>query len=130
MKKIDKTTKIYLLFVGALMLYFSILTLFNPQTIMEFINVKLDNINAKNSIRSFYGGVNFTFSIFLIYASFFSRKTGLLLTSIYGCGFILGRIYSIIIDGIPDSFIITCLLIETILTIFSLTLFYYLSKLR
>ncbi len=122
MKTISIITKIFLVLVGLAFLNIAIQAFINPQSVMDFVNVTLDNISARNSTRAYYGGVNLTFALFLIYGAFKAEKTALILSSLYGGGFVLGRIYSIAIEGQPSSFIITWLIIELTLTLVSLFL--------
>ena len=122
MKTISIFTKVFLILVGLAFLNVAIQSFINPQSIMDFVNVTLDNISARNSTRAYYGGVNLTFALFLIYGAFKDKKTALILSSLYGGGFVLGRVYSIVFEGQPSTFIITWLIIELTLTIVSLFL--------
>jgi hypothetical protein len=109
--------------VGLAFLNVAIQAFINPQSVMDFINVTLDNVNARNSTRAYYGGVNLTFALFLIYGAFKAKREALILASLYGSGFVLGRVYSILTEGKPSNFILTWLTIELGLTIVSIFLF-------
>jgi hypothetical protein len=122
MNSTEKITRIFLILVGLTFLNVAIQAFINPQSIMDFVNVTLDNVSAKSSIRSFYGGVNLTFALFLIYGAFKAKKEALILTILYGGGFVLGRIYSIFAEGLPSHFVLTWLGIELILTSISIFL--------
>lgn len=128
MKKTTIFSTVFLVFVGLAFLNVAIQAFINPQTVMDFVSVHLDNISARNSIRAYYGGVNLAFGIFLIYGAFKMKREALLLAILYGGGFLIGRIYSIFTEGIPSTFIITWLCIEGTLTLVSITLFYLLRK--
>jgi Domain of unknown function (DUF4345) len=122
MDKIKVFTKIFLVLVGLAFLNVAVQAFINPQSVMDFVGVDLNNISARNSIRAYYGGVNLTFALFLIYGAFRKQSVALTLAALYGGGFVIGRIYSIIAEGQPSSFIFTWLIIEAILTFVSVTL--------
>ncbi len=122
MKNVSVITKTFLILTGLAFLNIAVQAIINPQSVMDFVNVELGNISARNSIRAFYGGVNLFFGLFLIYGAFKMQKEALVLTVLYGGGFVFGRIYSILLEGNPSSFIWTWLCIESVLTIISLAL--------
>lgn len=128
MNKTEIFVKVFLVLVGLAFLNVAIQAIINPQSVMDFVAVQLDNISARNSTRAYYGGVNLTFAIFLIYGAFKMKREALILASLYGGGFVIGRLYSIATEGIPSAFILTWLTIESILTIISLTLLMKLKK--
>lgn len=128
MSKIKIIAKVFLVIVGLAFLNVAIQAFVNPQTVMDFVSVHLDNISARNSTRAYYGGVNLTFALFLIYGAFKMQKEALILASLYGAGFVIGRFYSILIEGQPSTFILTWLTIESVLTLGSLTLLIQLKK--
>lgn len=98
MSKIKIIAKVFLVIVGLAFLNVAIQAFLNPQTVMDFVSVHLDNISARNSTRAYYGGVNLTFALFLIYGAFKMQKEALILASLYGAGFVIGRFYSILIE--------------------------------
>ena len=128
MNRIDVLAKVFLVLVGLAFLNVAIQAFINPQSVMDFVQVHLGNISARNSTRAYYGGVNLTFAIFFIYGAFKMKREALMIASLYGGGFVLGRLYSITVEGAPSSFILTWLGIESVLTIISLTLLKKLSR--
>lgn len=128
MSKISIIVKVFLVIVGLAFLNVAVQTFINPQTVMDFVSVHLDNISARNSTRAYYGGVNLTFALFLIYGAFKMQKEALILASLYGGGFVIGRLYSILTEGQPSAFILTWLTIESVLTLVSLTLLNQIKK--
>lgn len=122
MKKNDFKVKVFLIIVGLAFLNIAIQAFINPQSVMDFVSVNLNNISARNSTRAYYGGVNLSFALFLIYGAFKMQKEALLLATLYGGGFVIGRLYSIFTEGIPSTFILTWLTIESVLSIISLIL--------
>lgn len=128
MFQLNTLITIFLVLVGLAFLNVAIQAFINPQTVMDFVAVKLDNISARNSTRAYYGGVNLTFALFLIYGAFKMKKEALILASLYGGGFVMGRLYSIATEGTPSSFILTWLAIESILTLTALIFLFKLKK--
>ncbi|MCP9761607.1 DUF4345 domain-containing protein [Lacihabitans soyangensis] len=128
MSKISIVAKVFLVIVGLAFLNVAVQAFINPQTVMDFVSVKLENTSARNSTRAFYGGVNLTFALFLIYGAFKMQKEALILASLYGGGFVIGRLYSILMEGQPSTFILTWLTIESFLTLGSLILLIELKK--
>lgn len=119
MNKFNVVTTVFLVVVGLAFLNVGVQAFINPQSVMDFVSVHLDNINARNSTRAFYGGVNLSFALFFLYGAFKMKREALLIALLYGGGFVLGRVYSIIAEGVPGPFILTWLCIETFLTIVS-----------
>ncbi len=126
MKKLNVIISVFLVLVGLAFLNVAVQAMIDPQTVMDFVNVELDNISARNSVRAYYGGVNLFFALFLIYGAFKMKRETLILTALYGGGFVVGRVYSILMEGTPSSFIWTWLGIESVLTVISLFLLYQL----
>lgn len=86
----------------------------DPQTIFDNVKVQLGNLTARNSVRALYGGVNLTLGAFWLYAAFREQRTGLILALLYTGGFAIGRILSILLDGMPEAFAMQWLTIESI----------------
>lgn len=108
-------SRIYLLLLAVATLNIALQALLDPQTVMNFVSVSLgDNVTARNSIRALYGGVNFCFGIYWIYAAFRSQPTGLILALLYTGGFVFGRVWSMMADGMPGEFAQQWLVTEAI----------------
>lgn len=122
MRKVEIFTKVFLVIVGLAFLNVAIQAMANPQSVMDFVGIQLDNISARSSTRAYYGGVNLTFGCFLLFGAFKMQKEALILASLYGGGFVLGRVYGIITEGVPNSFVLTWLAIEAVLTVTTLIL--------
>ena len=128
MKTIQTVTTVFLVLVGLAFLNIAVQAFIDPQSVMDFVDVQLDNVSARNSTRAYYGGVNLTFALFLIYGAFRMKREALILAALYGGGFVLGRLYSILLEGTPSSFIFTWLGIESVLTVVALGLLYKLKS--
>ena len=119
MKRINTICKVVLIILGLAFLNTAIQAIVNPQATMDFVEVVLGNVSAKSSIRSFYGGVNLAFAIFMIYGAFKDQKTALTISALYCSGFAFGRFYSLAAEGMPSSFVITWMVLETFLAALS-----------
>ncbi|HNL38969.1 MAG TPA: DUF4345 domain-containing protein [Saprospiraceae bacterium] len=107
--------RIYLLLLAVATLNIALKALIDPQTVMNFVSVSLDgNVTARNSIRALYGGVNFFFALYWIYAAFRAQRTGLILAALYTGGFVFGRIWSMAADGLPGAFALQWLITEAV----------------
>ncbi|MCB9317089.1 MAG: DUF4345 domain-containing protein [Lewinellaceae bacterium] len=105
-------TRIFLLLLGLATMNIAVQALIDPQTVMTMVDVQLGNVTARNSIRAFYGAVNLAFALFWMYAAFRAQRTGLLLAALYTGGFVLGRVLSIALDGMPGVFALQWLVVE------------------
>jgi hypothetical protein len=103
------------LLVGAMAFY-------NPQSVMDLVNVRLSGPDSYSSIRGVYGGVGFSLFFSLIYLVKHHKKMALaLLTMIWGF-YAFSRCFTILADGPLGKFGSTWLLLETFLFISSLVL--------
>lgn len=117
-------SSIFLILMGLAFMNVGIQALLNPEGIMSFVDVALNNPSARNSIRAYYGAVNLLFGLFLIVGSWKLKKEGLILLNLYCWGFVLGRTLSLAMDGMPNDFVLNWLVIETISGIAALWLLY------
>lgn len=105
---------LFLILMGLAFMNVGVQALLNPEGIMSFVDVELNNPSAKNSIRAYYGAVNLFFGLFLVVGSWKLKKEGLILVNLYCWGFVVGRILSLAMDGTPNEFVTNWLYIEAI----------------
>lgn len=122
MKTLDKVTTGFLIFVGLAFINVAVQAIISPQAVFDNVQVTLGNVSALNSVRANYGFVNLTLGLFMVYGAFKMRKEALLLTSLFCWGFVIGRIYSIAIEGMPNAFVTQWLATELILGIAAVVL--------
>lgn len=122
MKTLDKVTTGFLIFVGLAFINVAVQAIISPQAVFDNVQVTLGNVSALNSVRANYGFVNLTLGLFMVYGAFKMRKEALLLTSLFCWGFVIGRIYSIAIEGMPNAFVTKWLATELILGIAAVVL--------
>lgn len=115
-------SRIFLILMGLSALNIALQALADPQTVMDFVDVELGNITARNSIRALYGGVNLAFALFWLYAAFRAQREGLMLGALYTGGFALGRLLSIAMDGTPGAFAMQWLVVEGVFAVLAMGL--------
>ncbi|MCK6692073.1 MAG: DUF4345 domain-containing protein [Thermoanaerobaculia bacterium] len=130
MKTHFQISRIFLILMGLSALNIALQALADPQTVMNFVDVELGNITARNSIRALYGGVNLAFALFWLYAAFRAQREGLILGTLYTGGFVLGRLLSIALDGMPGAFALQWLVVESVCAIGSVVLLALLPRLQ
>ncbi len=114
MKTLTWVTRIFLILTGLATLNIALQAIADPQSVMNFVEVQLNNVTARNSIRAFYGTVNLAFALFWLYAAFREQRTGLLLAALYTGGFAIGRLMSMALDGMPGAFALQWLVVESV----------------
>jgi len=87
--------------------------LLSPQAVLSAVGIVLDNNSALSSMRAVYGGMHFGFGVFCIWGIFKNVQEPLMLVALYTTGFVVGRLSGILIDGVPNSFVMTWLYTET-----------------
>lgn len=119
------STRLFLVLLALATLNIAIQAILDPQAIFDNVQVQLGNITARNSVRALYGGVNLAFGLFWIYAAFRHQTMGLLLALLYTGGFAIGRILSILMDGMPGGFATQWLITESVFAILAAALLYW-----
>ena len=112
-------TKIFLILVALPTLMVGIQAFFDPQAIMDNVDVILGNPSGKSSTRAIYGGMHLMFGAYFIYGAFKAQREALLILALYATGFAIGRFYSLAVDGSPNAFISTWIWVETTLALIS-----------
>lgn len=108
------TTRIFLILLALATLNIAVQAILDPQAIFDNVQVQLSNLTARNSVRALYGGVNLAFGLFWLVAAFRAQRTGLTLALLYTGGFALGRILSLLLDGMPGAFAMQWLVTESV----------------
>lgn len=102
--------------------------LFTPQAVLANVGITLDNTSALSSMRAVYGGLHLAFGIFCLWGIFKNTKAPLTLLALYTSGFVIGRVTSIMIDGMPNDFVITWLFTELFSLVVSISLLYFATR--
>jgi hypothetical protein len=112
----------FILFSAFSLVYVAILALWNPQAVMDLVQLKLTNTDAISSIRGVYGGVGITIFITLVYLGINHIEKGLAFLSIFWGSYSFSRITTIIVDGALGSFGTNWLWIESIFCLIGISL--------
>ncbi len=119
MKNTPLIIRIFLILLALATLNIAVQAMLDPQTIFDNVQVQLGNLTARNSVRALYGGVNLAFGLFWLYAAFRQQSMGLTLALLYTGGFAIGRLMSIILDGMPGAFAVQWMATETVFAVLS-----------
>lgn len=118
-------TRVFLILLALATLNIAIQAILDPQVIFDNVQVQLGNITARNSVRALYGGVNLVFGLFWLYAAFRAQTTGLILALLYTGGFAIGRVLSLMMDGMPGAFAMQWLITESAFALIAVGLLYW-----
>ncbi len=119
------TKRITQVFLGLMALAFckvGIEALIDPQAVVAQAGIMLDNPSAASSMRAVDGGMHLMFGLYCIFGIFKDLKGPLQLLILYTSGFVLGRATGIFADGVPNSFVTTWLITESVCFLISITL--------
>lgn len=116
-------TTAFLALMGLAFANVGLQALLAPQEIMGFVDVQLNNPSAMNSIRAYYGGVNLFFGLFLLLGSWKFKREGLILVILYTIGFVVGRSFSLSVDGAANEFVQRWLMIEAVSLVIAILLY-------
>lgn len=81
--------------------------LFLPHRIINPLEQRLESVPLKNEIRANYGGMHFAMAGLLITAIVKPvwSPAGLALLFAFTTGLVIGRLYSMVADGMPNRFV-------------------------
>lgn len=118
-------TRIFLILLALATLNIAVQAILDPQAIFDNVQVQLSNLTARNSVRALYGGVNLAFGLFWLWAAFREQRMGLLLALLYTGGFAIGRVLSLLLDGMPGAFAMQWLITESVFALLAAGLLYW-----
>jgi hypothetical protein len=125
MKKLNRWVMITRIYIGFSLLSLasvSIMALFDPQSVMDLVGVKLGNTDAMSSIRGVYGGVGITICISLFYLLILYPEKGAAFLSIFWGAYAFSRLITLISDGPLGDFGTQWLIIESVMAVVGLGL--------
>ncbi|WP_460634448.1 DUF4345 domain-containing protein [Larkinella harenae] len=94
----------------------------NPQSVMDLVQVQLNNTDAFSSIRGVYGGVGFTIAISLFYLMVKDINKGLAFLSLLWGFYALSRAITIFVEGSLGAFGQQWIITESILFVLAVAL--------
>lgn len=131
MNKLNKWvlfTRIYLGFSLLSLLSVSMMALFDPQSVMDLVDVQLSSTDALSSIRGVYGGVGITICLSILYLLIKHPEKGAGFLSIFWGAYAFSRLITLISDGPLGDFGSQWLIIESIMALIGLGLWLTLSS--
>lgn len=102
----------------------SLMAFNSPQSVMDLVQVKLENTDAMSSIRGVYGGAGIAILMVMIYLWRTNLKQGMLFLSVFWGSYALSRLLTIVIDGPLGAFGSQWIVTETILAGTALVLYF------
>ena len=115
-------SKGFILFSALSLGYVALMAMFNPQSVMDLVGVKLPNTDAISSIRGIYGGVGITLVLLLVYLAFNETLKGLSFLAVFWGSYALSRIITWFSDGALGEFGTNWLVIESFMCIIGIVL--------
>lgn len=108
--------RIYLWICALVFVGLGIALLFWPVEILKSVEISFNTTTAFADIRADYGGCIFGIGIFLGWCAFKAPlvRTGLLCTGFTFSGYVVGRLLSLAMDGIPKPIIFTLTIVEVL----------------
>ncbi len=115
-------SRVYIFTSALCLLFVSLQAWYDPQMIMNLVNVQLESNDASSSIRGVYGGVGLTIYFTLIYLMKKDVGKGLLFLSMFWGLYAFSRILTVFADGKLGGFGVQWLKIESLLFLMGLAL--------
>ena len=110
----EKLTKVFIFIAGWGFILTALSGMFFPQEFTDLAGIHLTSVSALNEIRANYGGMHLLMGLYVLYLGWRQTQveTALWITGLFCIGYVLGRIISIGVDGIPNDVIFFYTLIE------------------
>ncbi|MDI1302622.1 MAG: DUF4345 domain-containing protein [bacterium] len=124
--------RLFLLLCGVAFALIGLNTFLNPLGAMAPVGLNINTVSALNELRATYGGMQVGIGLLLLsgfHVPALTRPALLAQLLIVG-GLALGRVVSITIDGMPDTFVQGLLVLESIVAVLSLLFFLRQSPLK
>ena len=125
MNKVIKISSSILMGISVLGIASVSLMAFNsPQSVMDLVQVKLENTDAMSSIRGVYGGAGIAILLVMIYLWRNNLKQGMLFLAVFWGSYALSRLLTIVVDGTLGAFGTQWIITETVLASAALLLYF------
>ena len=120
-----RLTQLFLLLSGIGFMLIGVNTFRDPVAAMAGVELGVPSISALNEIRASYGGLQIGIGLLLVSAALMTWLTrpALLALSLVTGGLVVGRLMSIMIDGMPNSTVQALLGLEFFTTVIAIFLF-------
>ena len=102
----------------------------DPVAAMAGVELGVQSINALNEVRANYGGMQIGIGILLFSAALLQwlSRSALLALSLITGGLVVGRLVSIMLDGMPNTTVQALLILEFVTTVAAIFLFFQHTK--
>ena len=127
-KTISIASKGFILLSAVSLSSVSAMAFVNPQSVMNLVQVQLNNTDALSSIRGVYGGVGLTLVISLLYLVKKDVQKGLAFLCLLWGLYAVSRVMTIFAEGRLGAFGTQWLLIETLFFAIAASLMYLNKK--
>ncbi len=104
----------FLLLSGLIFAAIGVYALIDPAQTMAVVELQVTEISSRNEMRATYGGLNLLIGLYLI-AAFRDagmRHAALTFVALFTGGLALGRLVSLVVDGMPSTAIWCFLAVE------------------
>jgi len=120
-----RLTQLFLLLSGIGFILIGVNTFRDPVAVMAGVELGVQSISALNEVRANYGGMQMGIGLLLISAALMTWLTrpALLALSLVTGGLVVGRLISVMIDGMPNSTVQALLGLEFFTTVIAIFLF-------
>lgn len=118
----------FIIFSSLALASVSFMAIGNPQSVMDLVNVRLENNDAISSIRGIYGGLGLAIVISLVYLAWKEVVKGLVFLSMLWGFYAVSRLITFVNDGPLGAFGNNWMVIESIFCLISLGLLYWNRK--
>ena len=125
-----RLTQMFLLLSGIGFMLIGINTFRDPIAAMAGVELGVQSINALNEVRANYGGMQIGIGILLFSAALLQwlSRSALLALSLITGGLVVGRLVSIMLDGMPNTTVQALLILEFVTTVAAIFLFFQHTK--
>ncbi len=130
MAGVNTMAKILLIVAGLIFAAVGAISLTSPQFAVDPLGIQLTTVNSLNEIRANYGGMHLLLGLFLVAGAFriALQKPALFLLTFFTGGLVLGRVVSLVVDGVPGNTLWAFLILETLGCLWALTLLIKMSR--
>lgn len=113
MRRFDQ---LFLGIVATVFLGLGTINLFFPVAGMAGFEVQISSVSALNEIRANYGGMHFALGLLFLSGALVRalRVSTLLVVALFTAGLVLGRLVSLVLDGIPNLFVLGLFALEAL----------------
>ena len=114
----------FLLLTGLVFAAIAVMALIDPAGMVARMGIQLTEVSSRNEMRAVYGGLNLAMALYLCAAFQIAeiRSAALTFTALFTGGLLLGRLVSLIVDGMPSPLIGSFIAIEVTGFVLALTL--------